>query len=58
MLEADLGTDPTPPINAKQGLLFEYDSSVFLSDFSISMADAQSTDGGAYFGYFFKQSRA
>ena len=47
LAEAEIPPDSTPPINAKQGLLFEY-----VSSFPLLLISSHLSGGGAYFGSF------
>ena len=51
--EAEIAPDATPPIDARQGLLFELVSTLSLVFFWLTLL---SLGGGVFFGCFFKQN--
>jgi hypothetical protein len=55
LMEADLPPESTPPINARQGLLFEYVRS--LSAGGIALMEIAIVDGGQSFGCYSRQRR-
>jgi len=57
MHEADISSDATPPINARQGLLFESVHLTNLRPFFLLIETLSFIDGGVYFGFYSKPNQ-